>query len=1054
MRKILSLILTFLILSSLAIAPVWADDDEITWKDAYAAPLSAAKGEFIGGKASNYANKGNRLEGFTAGGYVGFKEVNFDRNPSRLDYHCGLSSNLRTNLEVRLDSPTGKLLVSAPVKLSDWSKGLVQTVEITEKVTGIHDVYFITTDSTIHFYNFQFYTDEVIKYVSPYLTYNDTIRYPDVVDNPYYNDIITALDLELIQEYATEEFKPNIPITRHEFSKAVYDIMELSPTLENYFNDVTAETPNYDAINAVRENGYLKGTSQTEFSPYNFVSTFDASVVAIRMLGYEHMATLKGGYPIGYKLVANELGLFSGLTDGEVLRRDTFARWIVNVLNANYADITEIENGSVHYDNVSGLLSKTRKIQKGTGVVTANQFGSIYTALGNTVKNFIEIDGVSYYAENTYAPAFIGMKCDFYYVERNGRFEIISIVPSNQANIQNLEGYSMKTLDNTAVTYYKDEAKTKTATLKTDINTIFLVNGKAVDTSIRNLVSASDFKGQVLWVDNNNNNVADVVILWIPETFELNTVSANKLGDKLTSSSNTKFGQNKTSNITNADIVYFLNGEEVKKAEIPMGSIVQVYESKNTNGTKIVRICAMDTPVSATITEISKDKVYLDGIPYKTDITVNVNKSGNFYIDKYNHIVHFVEGAKAEDTIGLFIAAATDSVGAFGDQKLEVKLWTKATGIKIYEVAEKAIIDGLKFDDFASAAYGRGAYTGVTTIDLNSPIRFRLNADGKLTFIDSLLEGAKDDNDTMKALYTGGGTIYYRTVMKVFTISSGITFDYPMNHADGIVFHHYSGADGTLSTDYTSEALSGFYNNKYIRNAEIYSSKGSFLGDIAISRGRSTGSYSKSMFILGKGMGIDKNGEPAIRITVYISNGTKKTYTISTKAYSETTTDPTTGVVSNSTLKTIIDNIEVGDIIRVKTDSNGEISAAISIFTNDGKADNGYGIANRIYNDTVAGKTVAFWPTGTGDASYHNVLGTVAGREDGYTIVNRIGSAENKPNYEYFLTNGNKVIIYDCATGDYKLGTEADLEVGDTVVVSLTSLALDAIVIYRNPSFN
>lgn len=1066
MRKFLSLILAFLIISSLAIAPVWADDEEGDgYIDPYKAPLQAPKATIIEGKASNYKKTSTRLEGFVAGGYIGFEGINFDRQPNKLDYHVGLSSNLRTDLEVRIDSPTGRLIAKTGVKISDWSKGKTYTIDITEKVSGVHDVYFITTNSTIHFYKFQFYTDEVIEFTSPNLTYNETIRYPDIVDNPYYNDIITALDLEFITEYETAEFKPQLPITRYEFAKTVSDIMKLSPAKESYFSDVTAETPNSAAINAVRENAYLKGVTETEFAPYDFVTALNATVVAVRMLGYEHMAALKGGYPVGYKLVANELNILSGLADNEVLRRDTFARWIVDVINASYSDINSIKNGTVQYDNVNGLLSKTHKIFKGTGIVTANQFGSIYTALGETVKNFVDIDGVSYYCENTYSPAFLGMKCDYYYMERNGRNEIISIVPSAYGKIKEIDGKVMETLDSTSVSYYTDETKTKVTKLKTDTKTVFLINGKAIDTSIKNLVSASDFKGQILWIDNNNKGVADVVSIWIPETYELNTVSQTKLADKLDSSSNKKLTSQKDTNIADADIIYYLNGEEyiegekVKVSDIPVGSIVQVYESKNTNGKKLIRIYSMDAPITGTITEISKDYVYIGGIPYKTDVEVKLNDSGSFYVDKYDHIVYYKEGAKEADRFGLFIAAATGSVGAFGDQKLEIKLYSKEASISIFEVSEKAIIDGKKLNGisftFDDALNGIGEYKGLVKAPLNSPVRFRLNAENKITFIDTLLEGAKDENDTMKAIKSGD--FYYRLNARMFTTSSKIAYDYPANIDNNAIFRMYADADGTDTADYSATTISDLFKsqNTSIKSITLYSSKGDFMTDIVVQNNRAKiGAYKQALVVTSKFMGVDKAGEPAIRITGIMNNGQAKTYIINTAAYEKKTEEkaPDGSVTyKDSLLKAVIDNIKVGDIIRPSFELKSEMAGLELIFSNDAKADNGAGIVPKLYKD--GDKKSAFYPENSSHGK-QDIFGIVAERINGFTKINRVGSAEDKPNYEYLLTAGKNAIIYDCATHDYKKGTEADLEVGDYVVISLNNMIVDSIVIYRNHNFN
>jgi len=109
-------------------------------------------------------------------------------------------------------------------------------------------------------------------------------------------------------------FAPNANITRAEFAVLLVRALglEASSNLakgDTQFTDVTVAA-GYEwasgAINVASRLGYINGYGDGKFGPADNIRYEDAITLVVRALGYEPAAQDKGGYPVGYLVVAEQ----------------------------------------------------------------------------------------------------------------------------------------------------------------------------------------------------------------------------------------------------------------------------------------------------------------------------------------------------------------------------------------------------------------------------------------------------------------------------------------------------------------------------------------------------------------------------------------------------------------------------------------------------------------------------------------------------------------------------------------------------------------------------
>ncbi|MCK9267552.1 MAG: S-layer homology domain-containing protein, partial [Alkaliphilus sp.] len=170
-------------------------------------------------------------------------------------------------------------------------------------------------------------------------------NFEDVTDK----DVAQAVDrlslLGILEGYPDGTFKPENTITRAEFAavavraKGLKDAADASEGLMTGFTDVPAGHWASGYINIATKLGLVNGMGDGTYAPEAPITYEQAVTLIVRTLGYEPSAQTKGGYPYGYLIVANEIGL---LDDVKGVQGAPASRGIVAQITDNALEIPKM----------------------------------------------------------------------------------------------------------------------------------------------------------------------------------------------------------------------------------------------------------------------------------------------------------------------------------------------------------------------------------------------------------------------------------------------------------------------------------------------------------------------------------------------------------------------------------------------------------------------------------------------------------------------------------------------------------------------------------------
>jgi hypothetical protein len=164
--------------------------------------------------------------------------------------------------------------------------------------------------------------------------------YSDVAGTSYEEAVARLSLLEILTGYNDGTFKPENQITRAEFAavavraKGLEATAQASKGLPTGFSDVPGTHWASGYVGTAAKMGIVNGVGNGQFAPAAPVKYEEAITMIVRALGYEPSAQVRGGYPYGYLIVANENGLLDDVkgTQGAPALRGEVAQIVDNAL--------------------------------------------------------------------------------------------------------------------------------------------------------------------------------------------------------------------------------------------------------------------------------------------------------------------------------------------------------------------------------------------------------------------------------------------------------------------------------------------------------------------------------------------------------------------------------------------------------------------------------------------------------------------------------------------------------------------------------------------------
>ncbi|MBE7030769.1 MAG: hypothetical protein E7409_04990 [Ruminococcaceae bacterium] len=543
-------------------------------------------------------------------------------------------------------------------------------------------------------------------------------------------------------------------VTRADFANYIYKTVRLSDVAFNGdmpFQDVKEEDGYYTAIGVLYQLGVLSKSER--FNPGNIITAPEMAKMMVSALGYDFVAKEMGGYPYGYILCAQSLGI--SLNDSTAFTGAMIPDILFEMLEAhpnrpftaNQINVSDTSDGFLVYHNVRPIK----------GVMVANAVSTIYEESRPVGEGYINLDGFTYAVSSGLTDGvhsisdYLGSNIQAYVYDYMGENEkIIYFDTANnifaQLNTVNVDkdGFVIKNnLDGKEEKYY----------LSVDYSVIWNGKNRADYTD----VDFETIDGTILLIDHNRDGNYDVVNIQKPEYLIAPSVKAasGMISDK----NKHGYGASDSMSIRLDDATciyeYFIHdGKELKGCSLEDLESFESFSVIMSRDEQYIRITGFSNVVSGDITEYTdgaNGSITIGEVVYdKTEYSIEHNKYVQLntytvaYLTPENKLIYFETD---ENNMRYGFLMKIDQHGSFGTYAAALLM---ETGNKEYVYFNDNItLDGNRVSvDFNS----RTSEVYTKLYDKPQLIKYSLDTEGKIACVDTA-----ENKDNMEEVYTDGG---------------------------------------------------------------------------------------------------------------------------------------------------------------------------------------------------------------------------------------------------------------------------------------------------------
>lgn len=479
----------------------------------------------------------------------------------------------------------------------------------------------------------------------------------------------------------------------------------------------------------------------------------------IDFLGYSASID-QGGKSV--KDVAYELGLLAeDVSIDKFITRKAFAEILTKVYDIPIYRVDYVS--SSEYSFVEGeTVLEEQNIHKIKGYVNA-VWGIDVFSVSAPEEDVIEINSTEYMAGDMEVSGYLGMNVESYvlYDEDSEEWKLLYIEQSKNCDRIYEELKSISKITESRITYEKDE-KSRYADISGLENIIINGEHKRDISTLYNI----DFETAEGYfsLSKSNDGKFNTLIVWNFESFTSASVNTEKKDIYL------KYGAT-YDGLSYIDIPeenedayagVFVDGKKGRLEDITENMAVSVVQSEDKMYTVIY---ASKAVAEGKITAIDENMISLDAESYiisddyyKAADTENlkINSTGIFYITHFSTLAGCDITADSDILYGYLRKAIFDTDS--GEEQIMLKIFTSKGEWQRYICAEKITLDGKKVK--ANESYS------LITPGENELIRYKLNDDGKITFLDTITQAdaEKDDDKKLNKVLNGHSTVFFWTL--------------------------------------------------------------------------------------------------------------------------------------------------------------------------------------------------------------------------------------------------------------------------------------------------
>ena len=540
------------------------------------------------------------------------------------------------------------------------------------------------------------------------------------------------------------------PMTRGAAARAAAEIfLDSTEGGSCEFSDIENGTALAGAVNAVVNLQLMNGYTNGRFSPETALTCDQATRIIIELLGQRVKADEKGGWPNGYRMIAEKEKIYDGVSarkEDELLTED-FARMMYNAFDAEFLKVIAWGNPDKKMDPKADFLETYFNIGRGYGTVQANEYTGLF-GYDPADEDCVVIGGTVLKCTDE-AAQYLGYDVTYYYdIDKSGgKTTLLHVKKEEEQKVNEIKAENIVSVSNGTIEY-EAEGRKKRVTIAAGASVI--INGVR-----KTYFTDSDLKpksGKITVL-----NSGGIVLIESYKNIYVKRVTKNDgvyniVGDN---GENIKLDMNEDSE---SHIV--LMDRNLDFSEITQGMVLSLFadnlniaDNTISGDIKLCRIYASTKTVTTAVTKIVKDKIYsADGAEYKYAFEfdsvknpINAGDTVKLILNSFNEIVKRDDSVSARDYKYGFITGVK-SISSFGDS-YEIKIFDEDGEFYTYEFTNRCRIDGVNKsgkDIYTALANSGSYYKKNTSIALDNAngfeqlVRYKTK-DNKVSFIDTII---------------------------------------------------------------------------------------------------------------------------------------------------------------------------------------------------------------------------------------------------------------------------------------------------------------------------
>ena len=502
------------------------------------------------------------------------------------------------------------------------------------------------------------------------------------------SDVIKSL--KIMNNEADGDFHPEKELSRREGAEAISHILfgdVTSAVSSPVFSDIDESS----VIHLLCHAGIL---SKSElFRPNAGLSVEQAVTMITRLMGYEIVASSKGGYPTGYMAVAAECGILDGIGTKDYssfITKGQFAQMLYNALDVPWIEVSSYGDELSYTKNNNSNILTAMSIDVVHGKIVATEYVSVdgaeLTGSGRVAVKNISTGAISTYdiSDSIYADSLVNLD-SVIYVSKRDSSGVILYVDSGEMDSLTITGSQIVSVSNSEIRYVDEDYEEETIKLSDDLAVVY--NERGVQGSKHNYLQPQLGVVKLYRISGEKEYKTAYV-------YDYDVVIADRGYDEGIIAKKPGGGTQTVDLSSYSDVVVVKDGKKADLTSIVLNDVVHIAYSADGQYAKVD--ASSKSYIHGTLTETDDTEVRIGEIFYEQENNVisnqtygklSLGESATFYFNANGRIFAYeIDDIIEKDMRGYILASSTGTGMA---KYVKFKVLNEYGVITVYDTTDK-----------------------------------------------------------------------------------------------------------------------------------------------------------------------------------------------------------------------------------------------------------------------------------------------------------------------------------------------------------------------------